>query len=142
MAESKLKLIILEGISGSGKTTLMHDIHAMSNYLDLVVHRFTPTNWVYDHLERRREFDYEKYNEKLQEIYDVSVIWFDCSPEIAMNRQIEKKDPRIENLREARKLFTKYFSTITSFKDIIYIQTDKLSKEACIDMIRTSIYGR
>tara|TARA_Y100000310_G_scaffold120063_1_gene118781 strand:- start:1726 stop:2136 length:411 start_codon:yes stop_codon:yes gene_type:complete len=135
-----MKLIIFEGISGSGKTTLFHPVHKLSNYQDLQIHRFTPTNWVYDRLEGRREVDYEESNKKLQELFEVYVIWCDCSSITANKRQIEKKDSMIEDLARARMLFKEYFEKVTSFKQVIYLLTDSLIIEECIDIVKEKIY--
>ena len=50
----KEKIIIFEGISGSGKTTLFHPTHKLSNYRDVCIHRFTPTHWVQDRVNKRK----------------------------------------------------------------------------------------
>ena len=135
-----MKLLIFEGISGSGKTTLFHPIHALSNYQDLHIHRFTPTNWVYDHLCSRREVDYEWFNQKLQSIIDTYVIWCDCSSSVALERQISKGDSRIEDLEKATELFTEYFSKITSFTNVIHLFTDILTIDQCVDTVKRAIY--
>ena len=135
-----MKLLIFEGISGSGKSTLFHPVHKLSNYADLHIHRFTPTNWVYDRLSGRREVDYEEINTELQKLFDVYVIWCDCDPQIAYNRQIEKKDPMIEDLTQAKELFTEYFNKVTSFKHVIHLPTHALVIDECVDIISREIY--
>ncbi len=135
-----LKLLIFEGISGSGKTTLFHPVHKLSNYQDLQIHRFTPTNWVYDRLYGRREVDYEESNQKMQDLFEVYVIWCDCSSVEAYKRQSEKKDIMTEDLPSARMLFKKYFERVTSFKNVIYVPTDMWSLQKCINYIKEKIY--
>ena len=125
----KEKIIIFEGISGSGKTTLFHPTHKLSNYRDVCIHRFTPTHWVQDRVNKRRHHNYEELNAGLQSIADVFVIWCDVTPDIAMERQIAKKDPMIEDLRIARSLFFEYFTEETSFKNLLHINTGVKDQE-------------
>ena len=137
---NNIKLLIFDGISGSGKSTLFHPIHRLSNYGDLHIHRFTPTNWVYDKLYNRREVDYEELNQNIQKIINTYVIWCKCSPEIAYARQIKKKDIMIEDLEKAIKLFDEYFSEISSFKNVICLNTDILTIDQCVELVRKKIY--
>lgn len=135
-----MRLIILEGISGSGKSTLLSSILDLSNYGDVLIHRFTPSQWVYNRLYGRRKVDYEDFNFKLQLINDVRIVWCDCDPEIAYQRQLEKGDEKIEDLVQARKLFQEYFFTISTWKKIIYLRTDLFSIEDCVEKVRKEIY--
>lgn len=135
-----MKLIILEGISGSGKTTLLSPLLGLSNYEDVFIHRFTPSQWVYDHLYNRRETGYENFNTALQSINDVIVIWCDCDPKVAYQRQLEKKDAKIEDLVKARELFSEYFSSVSTWKKLIHLRTDLLSIEDCIKKVKKEIY--
>jgi len=138
----KEKMIIFEGISGSGKTTLFHPTHKLSNYRDVMLHRFTPTHWVQDKVNRRRVHDYEELNAGLQSIAEVFVIWCDVAPDIAMKRQIAKKDPMIEDLRIARTLFYEYFTEVTSFKNILHVNTGTKDLETCVEEIKEFVYGK
>ena len=135
-----MRLVILEGISGSGKSTLFSPILALSNYENVLIHRFTPSQWVYDQLYSRRKMDYEDFNSKLQSIVDVRVIWCDCDSKIAYQRQLEKRDEKIEDLVQARKLFQEYFNTISSWKNVIHLRTDLFSIEDCVEKVKREIY--
>lgn len=136
-----IKLIIFEGVSGSGKSTLYARVRKLINHEALQVHRFTPTQWVYNVLYDRDWVNYEKLNTQLQEIMDVYVIWCDCSEDVAIQRQNYKDDPVTEDLVEARVLFSYYFRYISTFKKVLYLSTDE-PVDKCMEQIKEFLYGK
>ena len=142
-----MKLIILEGISGCGKSTLIHPVNALSNYRDLVIMRFTPSNWVYNALYHRPFESYEYLNGELQKTLDVHVAWLKVEASIAKERQQEKshtpgKQVEVkEYLDRAAKLFDYYFNKVTVFLNVHQIQTELRSVEETVEEIREKVYG-
>lgn len=123
-----MKILIYEGISGSGKTSLISNIKSIDNYEYIQIHRFTPTQWVYDHVYNRRDINYEFLNKGIQLLVPTYVIWCDCDEEIALKRQQQKmENDKTEPLLLARKYYHEYFSTISSFKKVLYLDTGKLT---------------
>jgi len=134
------RIIILEGISGAGKSTLVHPISALSNFADPIMHRWTPSCWVYNLLYNRPRVDYEPMNRKLQLIADVWVIWLRCAPELAYERQRAKGDPLTEDLEAASEFFDWYFHTETSFGQVYTLDTGVKAPEECVTELRERLY--
>lgn len=136
----KPKMVVLDGISGCGKSTLNHPVCQLSNYRDVVPLRFTPSCWVYNKLYGRPEVYYEDMNRAYQSQFELHVVWLRCDPEIALTRQIQKKDPMIEDLERAAELFLEYFQSVTALKNVHHVYTDSASIPQAVELIRRKVY--
>ena len=134
-----MKILIFEGISGSGKSTLIENLRSLDNYDVVQLHRFTPTQWVYDRLYNRREVDYEWFNNEFQKLIPVYMIWCYCSPQVALDRQRKKENDLTENLEKASNLYNEYFMTVGTWKNMLKLDTSKLSIKECIEEIKLSL---
>lgn len=128
------RLIAFEGISGSGKTTLYESVRKHVGQTNLIVHRWTPTKWVYDRLYKRNEVNTSRLIElerQLVPILDPLIVWCVCDPEIAAMRKIEQGDLNVEpDLGRAQLLYWSYMSGICQFEQIL-VRTDQRSVEDC-----------
>jgi len=138
METSHTNLIILDGISGTGKTTLKHAISNARGFKDYIFHRFTPTEWVYSVL-NRRSINLEllkTHEEKVQEIWDVTLVTLTCDPHKALKRKSTMLEEVIEpDIALANKLFLVYHNFLTSIKKKIIINTNDKSINECTDLI-------
>lgn len=80
--------------------------------------RFTPSCWVYNQVEGRREVDYEPINQALMSTADVHVVWLDCPPNEALRRKLAQGDTRLEDLVLAAWTFADYFDSVCTFKHV------------------------
>ena len=128
-----MKILVYEGISGSGKSKLLSYTKELDNYKYIQIHRFTPTQWVYDRLYDRRNVDYEEFNNNLQSITEIFVIWCWCTPREALDRQmVKREEDKTEDLEKASLLYEKYFRDISVFKNILRVDTENFSISECL----------
>lgn len=126
------RLIAFEGISGSGKTTLYESVRKHVGQMNLLVHRFTPTKWVYDQLYERNEVDLSRVRwieAGLKQLLNPLVVWCICDPHTAGMRKVALGDQNVEpDLARAQMLYWKYFQRHTLL-DWMSVRTDELTVE-------------
>ena len=129
----KSRILIYEGIPGSGKSTLRYEIGLRSNFKDLTIDRFSPTQWVFSKLrEDNLVFLGSQVEEIMEKEFDVIVIWCICSPETAFKRCREKNDSinsTLLELERAEELYRMYFRKFSRFTNIVGIDTENSISE-------------
>jgi len=135
-----LKIQIFEGIPGSGKTTLRFNYALSSNFEDLQLDRFTPSQWVYGHL---RGIDLTEQvlqvERAITKELDVYLIYMEVDPSQAAIRQIDKRDnydSALMELIKAKDLYEKYLKEVCSYKKVIKINSSLHSVEEEIRILK------
>lgn len=123
-----MKLVIIDGMSGSGKDTLQKEIIKKFNYDILTINRFTPSIWVYDALRKK---DSTKEVQEYEIMFDKDIRPFVfvcfCDPKVASIRDFYKEN--VFTYEQEGKFFNQYFSTISKYSNLHYIDTTEFSAE-------------
>jgi len=124
------RLIAFEGISGAGKTTLYEAVRPYIGQTNMLVHRFTPTMWVYDRLYGRNKVDTPaliNLERQTKVILRPLIVWTICDPEVAETRKVEQGDLNVEpDLMRAQTLYWVYFNNYCQF-EVLRVRTDQQS---------------
>ena len=138
--KAQARVLIYEGIPGSGKTSLRYAYGKLTQFVDLTIDRFTPTQWVFSQL--RNDLivqDLSEIEQALDNILNVVVIWCQCPIEKAFQRCRQKRDfidSSIDNLIKLEQLYKEYFSTKCKFSKIIELDTNRSLDNICLDLLK------
>lgn len=129
-----MRLIAFDGISGSGKTTLYEEVRKYVGQTNLIVHRFTPTMWVYDKLYGRNQVNTAElinWERLMKPILQPLIVWSICSPGIAEERKRLAGDTNVEpDFEKAQMLYWEYITNYCQF-DVVRVRTDQMTVAEC-----------
>jgi len=129
-----MKFLIFEGADRVGKTTLIHEFQKLTNYKYLIADRLFVSQLVYEKLFNRiiSLKDYtELYTNMLKLKNFMIFVHVDCSEEKLKQRILSDKTHKnqLQEILQAKKLFTETFEQFKETFEIIHIDTTKTSSE-------------
>jgi thymidylate kinase len=132
-----MKQIIIEGVSGSGKSTLYRAVDEATNFEHLLIHRHTPSQYVYNTIYKRKVDlkELQRIERVFQRLMPTLVVWLMAEPEVAEQRKREMNDPHIEDTRQAHSYFYLYMTQYCQYQNKIFIDTTNAKVEECVKQV-------